>query len=102
MEDDLRRLWDSTTIIVEPVLVQAPDRQPNPKGMGSDQWDLLHALREHGEWFKGRAGGYWCRWVWNTDSQTTRMLDALVRRGYVVRDARGVYTPVDCPMPEKP
>lgn len=53
--------------------------------LGSIQRDLLISLGEHGGWH-ARSG-----WVWDTVRGTQRRLDALVKRGLVVRDDEGNY-----------
>lgn len=59
---------------------------PAPKKLGSVQKDVLAGLRVHGSWRRN------CGWVWDNVSNTTRILNSLVRAGHVVvRD--GVYTP---------
>lgn len=46
--------------------------------LGSTQRDVLAALAQH--------GGRWslhCGWLWDTDSNTLRIFESLVRRGLV-------------------
>lgn len=50
--------------------------------MGKVQRKLLAALKEHRVWYAG------CGWYWNTWSGTIRLLDSLVKRGYVIRTTR--------------
>lgn len=52
---------------------------------GSKQKDVLRALQQHQYWFKGGAG-----WLWDTDSGTERVMDALVRRGLATVENRKV------------
>ena len=57
--------------------------------LGETQKAVLRALEEHGSW---RPGGR-CGWLWDTDSGTRRLMDSLVKRGFVVV-RNGTYWPV--------
>lgn len=46
--------------------------------LGKNQVAVLDALVAHHHWFDG------CGWIWNTHSETVRILDSLVKRGFVV------------------
>lgn len=64
------------------------------KKLGSVQQDVLTSLRSHGSWSLG------CGWVWDTPSNTMRIMDSLVRAGYATTTEgqggrRIVYRPVD-------
>lgn len=61
-----------------------PEVKRDPENLGVQQKGLLTALREHGNWHKV------CGWFWN--DRTEKILDSLVRRGLVQKDAKGVYT----------
>jgi hypothetical protein len=53
--------------------------------LGKTQAEIYHCLMEHGSWYEG------CGWIWDNYSQTTRVLDSLVKRGLaykVTRQAR--------------
>lgn len=45
--------------------------------LGRVQQDVLSALREHGSWSPDVYG-----WIWDTASNTKRVMDSLVRAGY--------------------
>ena len=47
--------------------------------LGEVQTHVLQCLKEHGSW-SVMAG-----WVWNTQSNTKRILDSLVKRGLVTK-----------------
>lgn len=47
--------------------------------LGSVQRDVLSALRTHGSWSPDLTSG----WLWDTPSNTRRIMDSLVRAGYV-------------------
>jgi len=55
--------------------------------LGTNQADVLAALRRHGRYFRG------CGWMWDTYRNTERILDTLVRRGLVTK-TDGEYRPV--------
>ena len=63
------------------------------KKLGHVQRDVLEALRRHGWWSSNAMGG----WVWDTKSNTERVLRSLVIAGYVTaarEPGRGlVYRP---------
>jgi DNA-binding IclR family transcriptional regulator len=61
--------------------VSARPRRP----LTDRQAGCLSALRRHGRWPN--------LWVWNNESTTRTILDALVKKGLVQRDENGVYTP---------
>lgn len=54
--------------------------------LGSVQRDVLRALEEHGMWHS------WCGWIWDSVSNTTRIMDSLVRAGVATVDYEGVGT----------
>lgn len=58
----------------------------NFQRLGKNQVAVLDALVEHRCWFDG------CGWIWNTYSETVRILDSLVKRGFVV-NKDGKYFP---------
>jgi len=45
--------------------------------LGKNQQNLIDSLKEHDFWYNG------CGWVWDTHSNTQRILDSLVKRGLV-------------------
>ena len=47
--------------------------------LGRIQKQVLDRLKEYGSWKSGVA------WNWDTDSNTARILESLVRRGLVTR-----------------
>lgn len=53
--------------------------------LGDRQRAVLSELARHGRWEPG--GG----WIWNTYSETRRILDSLVRRGLVAVDERSTH-----------
>lgn len=55
--------------------------------LGHVQQAVLDALKRHGSW---RIHG--CGWYWDTYSNTLRLLNSLVRAGYVTLN-KGVYRP---------
>lgn len=64
------------------------------KKLTETQSGVLKALKQHGSW-SWRKGAMWgCGWKWGTVEGTRRILDALVKKGYVVLDDQGVYHPV--------
>lgn len=65
-------------------------RPKDPTNLGSTQKSILQALREHGSWHNR---GFGCGWVWDSRSGTQKVLESLVRRGLVVKDHEGTYTP---------
>lgn len=66
---------------------QKEQRQPDPDNLGCRQRAVLDRLRRSGSWFGDRSG-----WLYDTPSNTKRILDSLVRRG-LVREKSGVYKP---------
>lgn len=56
--------------------------------LGKVQQDVLASLKRHGSWSRG------CGWLWDTPSNTQRVMDSLVHAGYaaVTADQRR-YTP---------
>ncbi len=61
-------------------------------GLGCVQADVLKSLQEHGYW--SRVG---CGWLWDTWSNTERIMESLVRRGLATKTTEGrrvVYKPV--------
>lgn len=46
--------------------------------LGTVQRDVLAALKQHGSWSPDVY-----RWLWDTPSNTRRVMDSLVRAGYV-------------------
>ena len=57
--------------------------------LGCIQQDVLVSLRSHGSWSR-RAH---CSWVWDTPSNTQRIMDSLVVAGHATL-SKGVYRPV--------
>src|SRR5215469_911768 len=53
--------------------------------LGKDQRAIYRCLQEHKSWYPG------CDWIWGNRSKTIRLLDSLVRRGYV-RKEQYTYT----------
>lgn len=52
--------------------------------LGDTQKEMLKILRKKEYWFKG------CGWLWDTHSNTARILDGLVKKE-LVTNANGVY-----------
>ena len=65
-------------------------RPKDPDNLGSVQRGLLSSIREHGSWHNNGMG---CGWLWDTPSNTKKVLDTLVRRDLVEVDEEGTYTP---------
>jgi hypothetical protein len=57
------------------------------RGLGSLQRNVLSSLIEYKGWQVR------CGWVWDTQSNTKKILDSLVTRGFV-RCEDGFYTPI--------
>jgi hypothetical protein len=60
-------------------------------GLGSVQADVWKSLQEHGYW--SRVG---CGWLWDTPSNTARIMESLVRRGLATKTVDGhriIYKP---------
>jgi hypothetical protein len=66
--------------------------------LGKVQAAVLRNLREHGRWSRG------CGWLWDTHSNTARILDGLVARGLATtrqamtvsgRDGVTIYEPTE-------
>ena len=60
-------------------------------GLGTIQADVLKSLQDHGYW--SRVG---CGWLWDTPSNTERIMESLVRRGLAAKTTEGkrvVYKP---------
>lgn len=55
------------------------------KALGSTQRSMLKALKEHKGWSRG------CGWLWDTHSNTVRILDSLVKRGLANFIVSGSY-----------
>jgi uncharacterized membrane protein len=58
--------------------------------LGDKQKHVLEALERHG----GRWNSYKHGWVWDNTSGTKRILDSLVKRGYVevmIEDNQTIY-----------
>ncbi len=53
-------------------------------GLGCVQADVLKSLQEHGYW--SRVG---CGWLWDTWSNTERIMESLVRRGLATKTTVG-------------
>lgn len=47
--------------------------------LGSVQRDVLDSMQRHGAWHAN------CGWIWSTYSGTVRVMESLVRAGYVAR-----------------
>ena len=47
--------------------------------LGQNQKDVLECLRRNGPW----CDSWICRWSWSTPSETTKIMDSLVKRGLV-------------------
>lgn len=56
------------------------------KKLGKVQQDVLASLKSHGSWHRR------CGWLWDTFSNTERVLNSLVRAGYVTVE-KNVYRP---------
>lgn len=54
--------------------------------LGKKQQDVLASLRRHGSWHRR------CGWLWDNVSGTERVLNSLVRAGYVTVN-NGTYKP---------
>jgi hypothetical protein len=54
--------------------------------LGPTQQSVLESLKRHGAWYPG------CGWVWDTASNTTRIMESLVARGYVITTKEGKRT----------
>lgn len=66
--------------------------------LGKVQRDVYNSLKSHGQWHPR------CGWLWDTPSNTRRLMDSLVRAGYArVVDDNGqrVYRPADPKAPVK-
>lgn len=63
----------------------------DPDNLGKNQRGVLSSIREHGQW---HSRGFGCGWVWDTPSNTRKILDTLVKRGLVTLDEKGTYRPV--------
>ena len=48
--------------------------------LGVNQQDCLRAIREYGYWIPDHSG-----WIWDTTSNTTKILESLVKRGLVTK-----------------
>lgn len=59
--------------------------------LGKNQRDVLDCLIYHGKWGKN------CGWLWDTWSNTTRIMESLVKRGLVVKHDDGYYRPERVP-----
>jgi len=64
-------------------------RPKDPDNLGVNQRGVLNSLRDHGQWHKRFPG---CGWVWDTPSNTKKILDTLVKRGLAQVDEKGTYT----------
>lgn len=66
------------------------DKKPINYPLGKNQRDVLWSLIDHGSW--KRDGG----WLWDTHSNTQRLMDNLVRRELATKNEEtGVYTPTE-------
>lgn len=72
--------------------------------LGSVETDVLEAIREHGKWHP------YSRWSWDGPGKTKRIMDSLVRKGYVTVIAGGaewngdkidVYVPAERAIEEE-
>lgn len=68
--------------------------------LGKVQQEVLASLKRHGSWH------HHCGWLWDTPSNTQRLMDSLVRAGYATsNEGQGggwiVYRPID-PATDKP
>ena len=57
--------------------------------LGRNQIAVLYALRRHGYWRRG------CGWGWTHPKETKKILDSLVKRGFVGQHDGGFYYPKD-------
>lgn len=48
------------------------------KYLGPIQKQVLSSLKQHGYWYSG----YGCGWLWDTPSNTRRIMESLVKKGY--------------------
>ncbi len=55
--------------------------------LGPVQLEILRGIRRHGGWSPGGRSG----WLWNTEANTWRICESLVRRGFVSVDKAGIY-----------
>lgn len=69
--------------------LKAGQRPKDPDDLGKNQRGLLLNLRDRGSWHTSDNG---CSWLWDTPSNTKKILDTLVKRG-LVHEEHGVYTP---------
>jgi hypothetical protein len=49
------------------------------KPLGRSQWGVLHALHRYKSFHQH------CGWVWETKTETLRILASLIRRGFVTK-----------------
>ncbi len=68
--------------------LKAGERPRDPDNLGVNQRGVLSSLREHGSWNYNALNG----WLWDTPSNTKKILDTLVKRD-LVHEEQGVYTP---------
>ncbi len=57
------------------------------KKLGETQRDVLRSLKNH--------NGYWhagCGWNWDTFSGTVRIMESLLKRGFVEKCATGMHS----------
>ena len=55
--------------------------------LGKTQIAILSSLHEHKGWSAG------CGWIWDTHSNTVRLLESLIARGLVTKTTRAYRTP---------
>lgn len=55
--------------------------------LGKTQISILSALHEHKGWSRG------CGWIWDTEGNTERLLESLVKRGLVTKVTRAYQNP---------
>lgn len=66
------------------------------KGLGETQIQVLRALRDHGYWCEWPQ----CGWHWDTETNTKRILDSLVKRGLAAKGEYRKYYPNPANRPQ--
>jgi predicted nucleic acid-binding Zn-ribbon protein len=59
-------------------LTEGQDQETHMKKLGKIQQSVYESLKRHGSWSLG------CGWIWDTPSNTMRIMDSLVRAGYAI------------------
>ena len=55
------------------------------RGLGVNQRAMLGSLKDHKGWSRG------CGWIWSTNGETEKILESLVKRGLVVKEATTTF-----------